>query len=80
MSSSVTPDGGGFRVTGTLALVGVERRVDFRIRKEGSTFVSDIRLLQTDFRIKPYSAMLGTLKIKPEVEVRVEVPESALDS
>jgi hypothetical protein len=33
--------------------------------------VAEFRIDQRDFGIKPYSAMLGTLKIKPEVVVRV---------
>ncbi|MFT3842849.1 MAG: YceI family protein [Myxococcaceae bacterium] len=34
-----------------------------------------IRFDQRDFGIKPYSAMLGTLKIKPEVVVEVRLPK-----
>ena len=40
--------------------------------------VTVVRLHQPDFGIKPYSALLGTLKIKPEVTVRCSVPRASL--
>ena len=54
-------------VRGRLAIGGRSR--DVRLTREGDT--ARVTLHQPDFGIKPYSAMLGTLKIKPEVEVRV---------
>jgi hypothetical protein len=36
--------------------------------------VARVRLHQPDLGIKPYSAMLGTLKIQPGVAVEISVP------
>lgn len=71
----VEGDAGGERVLrGRLSLVGRERPVDVRVRREGGKYVAEASLHQPDFGITPYSAMLGTLRIQPDVRVRVEVP------
>ena len=56
-------------VSGRLELCGRSREVTLRRcgdEVEGTVY-------QPDFGIKPYSAMLGTLKIKPDVRVRVRL-------
>jgi len=67
--------GNGWRVAGRLTLHGRTRDIDFTTHVEGGRQVAEVRLHQPDFGIKPYSAMLGTLKIKPDIVVRVELPE-----
>jgi polyisoprenoid-binding protein YceI len=62
-STSVTPG----EVLGRLTLCGVTREI--RCKREGDRV--EARLDVRDFGIKPYSAMLGTLKVKPEVVVEV---------
>jgi hypothetical protein len=57
-------------VVGQLTLHGVTREVRCA-RKPGG--VVEARLDQRTFGIKPYSAMFGTLKVKPEVVVTVRV-------
>ncbi len=78
VSSAVTAEGEGFRVTGDLTLHGKARPLTFLARPEGSRMVAAVRLHQPDFGIKPYSAMLGALKIKPDVTVRCSLPRAAL--
>jgi hypothetical protein len=39
--------------------------------------VAEIKLHQPDFGIKPFTAALGALKVKPDVVVRVSVPKDA---
>lgn len=56
-------------VVGELTLHGVKREV--RGARTGDTV--EFTLDQRDFGIKPYSAMLGTLKVKPEVLVRARL-------
>lgn len=60
-------------IEGELTLHGVTRTVRARATLEGGRWVSELTLHQPDFGIKPYSAMLGTLKIQPDVRVRVSV-------
>lgn len=70
----VAPDNGGFVVTGTLALHGRRRTVVATVHREGGRWIGETQLHQPDFGITPYSAMLGTLRIRPDVRVRVEAP------
>jgi len=57
----------GYRA-GELTLNGVTRRVDFTF--DGGQGHAQIK--QTDFKIKPYSALFGTLKVADVVEGRGE--------
>jgi polyisoprenoid-binding protein YceI len=61
-------------VEGRLTLHGVTKAVSGVRSDTGGQRVAEFHIDQRDFGIKPYSAMLGTLKIKPEVVVRVSVP------
>ncbi len=69
-----TAAGDGFVVRGELTLHGKTRTVELRSRADGGEQVAELVLHQPDFGIKPYSAMLGTLKIKPDIRVRLALP------
>ena len=60
-------DVGADAITGKLTLHGVTREI--RVARKGD--VVEYELDQRDFGIKPYTAMLGTLKVKPVVKVQV---------
>jgi hypothetical protein len=74
VSSSVAPEGDGFRVRGTLELHGRKREIDARLVREGDRVATEVVLDQPEFGITPYRAMMGTLRIKSEVRVRISVP------
>jgi polyisoprenoid-binding protein YceI len=74
VSTSVDEAGDGFRVHGELALSGRRRPVDVALVREPGRYVATARVHQPDFGIRPYSALLGALKVKADVEVRVVVP------
>lgn len=61
---------GDTEIVGQLTLCGVTREV--RLPRKGN--VVEYSLDQRDFGIKPYTAMLGTLKVKPVVKVLVTLP------
>lgn len=67
-------ESGGFRVEGVLSLHGREQPIAMLARRHGELAIADGRLHQPDFGIAPYSAMLGALKIKPDVAFRVVAP------
>lgn len=73
-SSAVADAGGGWDVAGTLALHGVERQIIVQVRPEGGRMVASVPLDQDDFGIRPFSALLGALKVKPDVTVRLSLP------
>ena len=54
-------------VVGKLTLHGQSQEI--RGKRTGNS--AEFRIDQRAFGIKPYSAMLGALKVKPEVTVRV---------
>lgn len=72
-STAVAEAAGGVRVTGTLALHGQEHPVVAAVRVDGDRYVAEARLHQPDFGIRPYTALLGALEVKPDVTVRVTV-------
>jgi hypothetical protein len=59
------------QVTGRLTLKGQTREITGR--RTGPTS-AEFRFDQRDFGIKPFTAMLGTLKVKPELLVKVTLP------
>lgn len=63
---------GGYRLAGQLTLKGVSRPISAQLRDTAAGYVTELTLHQPDFGIKPYSAMLGALKIKPAITIRVE--------
>lgn len=67
-STRVTPT----EVVGMLTLHGVKKEI--RCTRSPDGLVS-ARLDQRDFGIKPYTAMFGTLKVKPEVVVTVRLKD-----
>ena len=76
-STNVVERGEGFAVEGTLQMHGKSRNIQASVRADGDRWVSELRLHQPDFGIKPYTAALGALKVKPDVLVRVSVPRQA---
>jgi hypothetical protein len=76
VASAIDPSGPGYRLRGTLSLHGVEREIEVPVRREGERLVAEVRLHQPDFGIRPYSALLGALKVKPDVRVVVSAPSA----
>ncbi len=68
---------GKSRVTGQVSLAGVTKpqSLDLTITREGGTVSVEARgeLLQTDFGIKPYTGLLGALKVRDMVEIRAQL-------
>lgn len=75
-SSASREAGEGYQVRGSLNLHGQEKTVVVDVKPDGDKWVAEATLHQPDFGIKPFSAMMGTLKIKPDVRVRLSIPRS----
>jgi hypothetical protein len=58
-------------IRGTLTLVGRSREIGCAREVQGAEQSVTAQIHQPDFGIKPYRAMLGALRIKPDVTVRV---------
>ena len=76
-SSAVVPTPDGFSVRGDLMIAGVSRpaelavSVDLDAAPPRGTVTTTV--VQSGFGIKPYSAMLGALKVLDPVEIRAEI-------
>jgi hypothetical protein len=62
------------RVEGNLTLRGVTKPIAFDAIPGGGSYSTEVVLDQTAFGIKPYTAFMGALKVKPNVLVRLTVP------
>lgn len=73
-SSSVAPRAdGGYDLVGELTLHGVTKTLHAQTRLLGGRQQLELALHQPDYGITPFKAMLGTLKIQPNVTVRILV-------
>ncbi|HJL17818.1 MAG TPA: YceI family protein [Sandaracinaceae bacterium LLY-WYZ-13_1] len=73
-SSEIREVDAGWEIRGTLELAGHERELTIPVHREEGRAVGEVTLHQPDFGIKPYSAMLGALKIQPDIKIRIELP------
>jgi hypothetical protein len=72
-STAVQADGDRLVVEGDLTLVGNTRPVAFELTTGADgTLGGSVVLKQTDWEIKPYSTLFGTLKVVDEVEVTAQ--------
>ena len=70
---------GGLRVTGDLAIGDARHPVAFDLAVDGDgRLTGGARLLQTDWGIKPYSALFGTLKVADEVRIEIDADHASL--
>jgi hypothetical protein len=63
---------GGLTVEGELTLRGTTRPIAFAVEEAGGTLTAAALVKQTDFGIKPYSALFGALKVADEVKLELE--------
>ena len=68
-SKAIQEKDGGYHINGDLSLHGVTKSLDFDIDTNGGNLKGMITLLQKDYGIKPFKAMMGTLKIKNEINI-----------
>jgi polyisoprenoid-binding protein YceI len=76
-STNVVERGEGFAVEGTLQMYGKSRNIQTSVRSDRGRWLAEVNIHQPDFGIKPYTAALGALKVKPDVLVRVSVPRES---
>ena len=63
----------GYRLAGTLEIHGTSRpqTVDVRVEEHGDrwSMTARVAVMQSDFGVKPYSRMMGALKVADEVSI-----------
>lgn len=78
-SSRVTAEPRALKVEGELELHGARRPIVVTARQVAGELIAEVDLHTPDFGIAPFSALLGALKVKPRVKVRVVVPAGPAD-
>lgn len=73
-SMEVQRTDGGYEVHGSLSLAGRTRPLVVAVGRAEGRFAAEVTIHQPDFGVKPYRAMLGALRVKPDVVVRASVP------
>jgi polyisoprenoid-binding protein YceI len=71
-SSTVEAAGDGLKVSGDLEIAGTSKPITFDVSESGGTITGSAELKQSDWGIKPYSALFGALKVNDEVKVVIE--------
>jgi hypothetical protein len=79
-AAALASAGEPFEVEGHHELHGRTRAVRVRVEQRGESLVARARLNQPDFGITPFRAMLGALRIQPQVEVELSAPMSAISA
>lgn len=80
-STSVSPvDASRVTVVGNLTIAGVTRPATLELSTEAGTTAGTIKLVQSEWGIKPFSAFLGALKIKDEVLIEAQIKAHAAKS
>ena len=72
VADEASPTDGGYRFSGTLTICGTSRPHTVEVSSDGVAVAGESPVTQTDFGVKPYSLMMGALKVADEVVVALE--------
>ena len=77
-STSVSGSEPNFNVAGNMTVVGTTRPVNLSVNVNGTTVTAKTSISQKDFGIKPFSAMMGAIKLRDDVdfELTVDLPSA----
>jgi len=78
VSTQVSGSDPNFTVAGNMTITGTTRPVNVALAVNGSQVVAKASISQKDFGIKPFSAMLGAIKLRDDVdfEVTLDLPSA----
>jgi len=77
-STSVSGSEPNFSVAGNMTIAGSTRPVNVNLTVNGNTVTATAKISQKDFGIKPFSAMMGAIKLRDDVdfELTTELPSA----
>jgi len=77
-STAVETNGDGLAVRGDLTIIGSTRPIGFDLALSDGRLTGAVVVTQTEWGIKPYSALFGALKVADEVRVEIDarLPQS----
>lgn len=72
-TDDITPTAGGYRLSGAVEIHGKRRPqvVDLNVGEKGKswTMSAQVRLTQSEFGVKPFSLLMGAVKVADEVTI-----------
>jgi polyisoprenoid-binding protein YceI len=77
-STSVSGSAPNFNVAGNMTITGTTRPANVALNVNGTQVTAKTSISQKDFGIKPFSAMLGAIKLRDDVdfELTLELPSA----
>ena len=72
-STSVSGSEPNLKAAGNMTIKGTTRPVDVDLNVNGSTVTAKTSISQKDFGIKPFSAMMGAIKLRDDVDFELTV-------
>jgi len=72
-STSVSGSEPNFNVAGNMTITGTTRPVNVALNVNGTDVKGTTTISQKDFGIKPFSAMLGAIKLRDDVEFELHI-------
>ncbi|MDQ2826064.1 MAG: YceI family protein [Actinomycetota bacterium] len=72
-STSVSGSEPNFNVAGNMTITGTTRPVNVALNVSGTDVTATTTISQKDFGIKPFSAMLGAIKLRDDVEFELHI-------
>jgi polyisoprenoid-binding protein YceI len=72
-STSVSGAEPNFNVAGNMTIAGSTRPVNVALNVDGTTVTGRTSISQKDFGIKPFSAMMGAIKLRDDVDFELTV-------
>lgn len=72
-STSVSGSEPNFNVAGNMTIKGTTRPANVALAVNGTQVVAKTSISQKDFGIKPFSAMMGAIKLRDDVEFELTV-------
>jgi polyisoprenoid-binding protein YceI len=72
-STSVSGSEPNFNVAGNMTIKGTSRPVNVALSVNGNQVAARTSISQKDFGIKPFSAMMGAIKLRDDVEFELTV-------
>jgi polyisoprenoid-binding protein YceI len=67
-STTVSGSAPNFKVAGNMTITGTTRPVEVSLNVNGTTVTATTSISQKDFGIKPFSAMMGAIKLRDDVD------------
>lgn len=73
-ATSVVRKSGQCQLEGELTLCGETRAIQLNAELGADGWTTETWINQPDFGIKPFTALMGTMKVKPRVKVWIRIP------